>query len=95
MSIMSEQFIEKLNLALPTLKNQWNGSVELTEVQPLDHFYSDGISVNAICKLVLRYSDPAKYNVCFIFADGTTTHIFEQETQKLVVDWVNRVKRDL
>jgi len=48
--------------------------------------------VNAICKLILRYSDPAKYNVCFIFADGTITHIFEQDTLKLVTDWVHGVK---
>jgi len=75
------------------LQSQWTavgGSiVDFKEVADVDHFYSDGISKNAILKIVLRYPDSAeRVNVVFIFPDGGYSEVFERPINHMISAWL-------
>jgi len=83
--------------ALPDLQTKWDGVVEMKEVTELDHFYSDGHSVNAVVKIILRYHDDStKYNVVFIYPSGGYSNVFERPVNHTIAAWMAEIlkKRD-
>lgn len=75
------------------LQAQWlsatGGVVDFKTVADVDHFYSDGISKNAILKIVLRYPDSAeRVNVVFIFPDGGYSEVFERPINHMISAWL-------
>ena len=75
------------------LQAQWlsatGGVVDFKEVADVDHFYSDGISKNAILKIVLRYPDsPERINIVFIFPDGGYSEVFERPINHIISAWL-------
>ena len=75
------------------LQSQWlsaGGSVvDFKTVTDTDHFYSDGISKNAILKIVLRYPESSeRVNVVFIFPDGGYSEVFERPINHMISTWM-------
>ena len=75
------------------LQSQWTaaggGVVDFKTVADIDHFYSDGISKNAILKIVLRYPDSTeRVNVVFIFPDGGYSEVFERPINHMISAWL-------
>lgn len=81
--------VAQLQAAHESLQAQWGGIVDFKEVTDIDHFYSDGISKNAILKIVLRYPDSSEHiNVVFIFPDGGYSEIFERPINHMISAWL-------
>ena len=81
--------VTQLQAAHGALQAQWDGVVDFKEVADVDHFYSDGISKNAILKIVLRYPDSAeRVNVVFIFPDGGYSEVFERPINHMISAWL-------
>ena len=85
--------VEQLYAAHDELQSQWitagGGIVDFKMVTDTDHFYSDGISTNAILKIVLRYPDNAeRIYVVFIFPDGGYSEVFERPINHIVSAWM-------
>jgi len=85
--------VEQLYAAHDELQSQWTtaggGIVDFKTVTDTDHFYSDGISTNAILKIVLRYPDNAeRIYVVFIFPDGGYSEVFERPINHMVSAWM-------
>ena len=75
------------------LQSQWvvaGGSVvDFKTVTDTDHFYSDGISKNAILKIVLRYPESSeRINIVFIFPDGGYSEVFERPINHMISAWL-------
>lgn len=90
--------VAQLQAAHATLQSQWDGVVDFKEVTDTDHFYSDGISKNAILKIVLRYPDNTdRINVVFVFPDGGYSEVFERPINHMISAWMATIlkkKRD-
>ena len=85
--------VAQLQAAHESLQAQWaaaGGSVvEFKTVTDVDHFYSDGISKNAVLKIVLRYPDSSeRVNVIFIFPDGGYSEVFERSINHMISAWL-------
>ena len=81
--------VAQLQAAHSELQSQWDGVVDFKEVTDTDHFYSDGISKNAILKIVLRHPDSAdRINVVFIFPDGGYSEVFERPINHMISAWM-------
>ena len=85
--------VAQLQVAHEELQAQWTaaggGIVDFKEVADTDHFYSDGISKNAIMKIVLRYPDSAeRVNIVFIFPDGGYSEVFERPINHMISAWL-------
>jgi len=88
--------VAQLQAAHSELQTQWaaaGGSVvEFKTVADIDHFYSDGISKNAILKIVLRYPDSSeRINVVFIFPDGGYSEVFERPINHMISAWLTPI----
>jgi hypothetical protein len=75
------------------LQAQWvalgGNIVDFKTVTDADHFYSDGISKDAILKIVLRYPDSSeRVNVVFIFPDGGYSEVFERPINHMISAWL-------
>jgi hypothetical protein len=85
--------VAQLYAAHGELQAKWadaaGGVVDFKTVADIDHFYSDGISKNAILKIVLRYPDSSeRINVIFIFPDGGYSEVFERPINHMVSAWL-------
>ena len=85
--------VAQLQAEHAALQSQWavagGGIVDFKEVTDTDHFYSDGISKNAILKIVLRYPDSTEHvNVVFIFPDGGYSEVFERPINHMISAWL-------
>jgi hypothetical protein len=81
--------LAQLQAAHESLQVQWDGIVDFKTVTDTDHFYSDGISKNAILKIVLRYpNDSERINVIFIFPDGGYSEVFERPINHMISAWL-------
>ena len=85
--------VAQLQAEHEALQSQWlsaaGGVVDFKTVTDTDHFYSDGISKNAILKIVLRYPDSAeRVNVVFIFPDGGYSEVFERPINHMISAWM-------
>jgi len=88
--------VAQLQAAHSELQTQWvaaGGSVvEFKTVADVDHFYSDGISKNAVLKIVLRYPDSSeRINVVFIFPDGGYSEVFERPINHMISAWLTPI----
>lgn len=84
--------VDQLYKAQATLQTQWQGVVDFTDVSELDHFYSDGVSKEAILKIVLRYPNDAEcIRVVYIFPDGGYSEVFEQPINRMILTWIASV----
>ena len=75
------------------LQSQWvvvgGGIVDFKTVTDIDHFYSDGISKNAILKIVLRYpNNSEQVTIVFIFPDGGYSEVFERPINHMISAWL-------
>ena len=75
------------------LQTQWaatgGSTVDFKTVADIDHFYSDGVSKDAILKIVLRYPDSSeRINVVFIFPDGGYSEVFERPINHMISAWL-------
>jgi len=85
--------VAQLQVAHGELQTQWvaNGGsvVDFKTVADIDHFYSDGVSKDAILKIVLRYPDSSeRVNVIFIFPDGGYSEVFERSINHMISAWL-------
>jgi len=81
--------VEKLYEAFPDLQTKWNGVVEFSNVTEVDNFYSDGISKNALVKIILRYpGESTKYNVVYVYPSGGYSNIFERPVNHTIAAWM-------
>jgi hypothetical protein len=88
--------VAQLQAAHSELQTQWaaaGGSVvEFKTVTDVDHFYSDGISKNAVLKIVLRYPDSSeRVNVIFIFPHGGYSEVFERPINHMISAWLTPI----
>jgi hypothetical protein len=85
--------VAQLHSAHEALQTAWTaasgGVVDFITVTDIDHFYSDGISKNAILKIVLRYPDSSEHvNVVFIFPSGGYSQVFERPINHIISAWL-------
>ena len=85
--------VAQLQAGHEALQSQWlvagGGIVDFKTVTDIDHFYSDGISKDAILKIVLRYpNNSEQINIVFIFPDGGYSEVFERPINHMISAWL-------
>lgn len=84
--------VDQLYKAHAKLQTKWEGVVDFKDVSELDHFYSDGMSKDAILKIVLRHPNDAEcIRVVYIFPDGGYSEVFEQPINRMILTWIASV----